>query len=68
MFNNAVYELNEEQQAVIGEIDDNKNVFITGPGGSGKSFLIDHIHRYLADKGKNVAVNIVNRNGIFTDW
>ena len=50
------YKLNEEQEAVMNEIDKKHNVFITGPGGTGKSFLIKHIKRYLEEKSKVVAV------------
>ena len=50
------YKLNEEQEAVMNEIDKKHNVFITGPGGTGKSFLIKHIKRYLEEKNKVVAV------------
>ena len=53
---NFVYKLNEEQEAVMNEIDKKHNVFITGPGGTGKSFLIKHIKRYLEEKSKVVAV------------
>lgn len=51
-----VYQLNEEQLAVMEEIEKNHNVFITGPGGTGKSFLIRHIKKVLEGKGKVVAV------------
>jgi len=53
---NSLYKLNEEQEAVMSEIDKKRNVFITGPGGTGKSFLIKHIKRYLEEKSKVVAV------------
>jgi ATP-dependent DNA helicase PIF1 len=51
-----LYELNSEQRAVIEEIDSGNNVFITGPGGTGKTFLIRHIRRHLEAKGKKVAI------------
>ena len=50
------YMLNAEQQAVLDEVNDGKNVFITGPGGTGKSFLICEIKRQLESKGKKVAI------------
>jgi len=53
---NIVYKLNEEQEAVMSEINKKHNVFITGPGGTGKSFLIKHIKRCLEEKSKVVAV------------
>jgi ATP-dependent DNA helicase PIF1 len=52
----TIYKLNEEQEAVMTEIDKKHNVFITGPGGTGKSFLIKHIKKYLEEKNKVVAV------------
>jgi ATP-dependent DNA helicase PIF1 len=51
-----VYELNEEQEAVMEEIEKGHNVFITGPGGTGKSFIIRHIKKVLEAKGKKVGV------------
>jgi len=53
---NIVYKLNEEQEAVMSEINKKHNVFVTGPGGTGKSFLIKHIKRCLEEKNKVVAV------------
>jgi ATP-dependent DNA helicase PIF1 len=50
------YLLNQEQQAVLDEVNEGKNVFITGPGGTGKSFLIREIKRQLELKGKKVAI------------
>ena len=50
------YLLNTEQQAVLEEVKDGKNVFITGAGGTGKTFLIHEIKRQLETSGKKVAV------------
>ena len=50
------YLLNAEQQAVLDQVFEGKNVFVTGPGGVGKSMLIKEIQRQLEEKGKNVAV------------
>ena len=50
------YLLNEEQQAVLKEVNEGNNLFITGPGGTGKSFLIHEIKRQLLAKGKKVAI------------
>ena len=50
------YLLNEQQQAVLEEVLQGKNVFITGPGGSGKTFLIREIQRQLEAKNKKVAI------------
>ena len=52
----TLYLLNTEQQAVIEEVKDKKNVFITGPGGTGKTFLIHEIKRQLEASGKKVAI------------
>ena len=51
-----LYELNETQQMVIDEIDKGHNIFTTGPGGTGKTFLINHICRHLESKGRKVAI------------
>jgi len=56
VINDPVYHLNEEQESVMKEIEKKHNVFITGPGGTGKSFLIQHIKKVLEGKGKTVAV------------
>ena len=50
------YLLNSEQQAVLEEVFQSKNVFITGPGGTGKSMLIKEIQRQLEAKGNTVAI------------
>ncbi len=42
------YELNEKQKEVLEEVAYNrKNIFLTGVGGVGKSFIIKHIYRYM---------------------
>lgn len=51
-----VHLLNAEQQAVLQEVKDGKNVFITGPGGVGKTFLIHEIKRQLEAAQKKVAI------------
>lgn len=50
------YLLNSEQQAVIEEVNQGKNVFITGMAGTGKSMIIREIQRHLEAKGKKVAI------------
>lgn len=50
------YLLNDEQQAVLQEVHEGRNIFITGAGGTGKTFLIHEIKRQLEAKGKKVAV------------
>ena len=51
-----IYLLNAEQQAVLEQVFEGKNVFCTGPGGVGKSMLIRELRRQLEEKGKTVAV------------
>ena len=46
--------LNEKQKSILTSILDGKNAFITGFAGSGKSFLIEYIHRILKERGKTV--------------
>ena len=48
--------LNEDQQTALDAVLEGKTLFITGPGGVGKSFLIQHIVKELEQKGKRVAV------------
>jgi ATP-dependent DNA helicase PIF1 len=51
-----IHLLNAEQQAVLEQVFEGKNVFCTGPGGVGKSMLIRELRRQLEEKGKTVAV------------
>jgi ATP-dependent DNA helicase PIF1 len=47
----------EEQQNTINAIDNGDNVFLTAPGGAGKSFLLRYlIHRARNELGLKVAV------------
>ena len=48
--------LDEKQQNVINHCKKGKNVFVTGPGGTGKSFLIKTLLKYFIDNGKKIAV------------
>ena len=49
--------LNEEQKAAFDAVMDGKSVFITGPGGTGKSFLLQALYRnYRRMTGKTLAV------------
>ena len=48
--------LNEQQQCVLEELEKGNNILITGPGGTGKTFLIHHIRKQLETSGKKVAI------------
>lgn len=49
--------LNEEQKHAFDAVMDGKSVFITGPGGTGKSFLLQALYRnYRRMTGKSLAV------------
>lgn len=48
--------LNAEQTAAFEAVKSGKNIFLTGPAGAGKSFLIQHLVRWFADNGKPLAV------------
>jgi ATP-dependent DNA helicase PIF1 len=53
---NKPMSLNEEQSEALKIIHEGKSVFLTGPGGTGKSFLIQRIVETLNEKLKKVAV------------
>jgi len=48
--------LNEGQRAAYDSICAGKSIFLTGPGGTGKSFLINQIYETLDTQGKCVAL------------
>lgn len=48
--------LNEEQQIVFQKYINGENIFITGPGGSGKSYLIKAIVSHGTENDKNIQV------------
>jgi ATP-dependent DNA helicase PIF1 len=49
-------EFSEEQQLAFNKYVEGKNIFITGPGGTGKSALIKHIQADAYTKGKYIQV------------
>ena len=49
-------ELSVEQQRILELYKEGKNIFITGPGGSGKSECIRHIYQYAKAKHINIHV------------
>jgi ATP-dependent DNA helicase PIF1 len=42
--------LTDSQQAAYNAIEQGKNIFLTGPGGTGKSYLIEYLKTTLVDK------------------
>lgn len=48
--------LNTQQSKALDLFKQKKCIFITGPGGCGKSFLISHIKDYCEQQGINIAV------------
>lgn len=46
----------KSQQAVLQAYQDGKNIFMTGKGGTGKSFITKYIIEYAKGKGKEVVV------------
>ena len=49
-------ELSEQQQCVFDKYLLKQNIFITGPGGSGKSALIKYIYEDACKRGRNISV------------
>ena len=48
--------LNEEQARAFAKIQSQKNIFLTGPAGSGKSYLIRHILEWAESVGKKASI------------
>jgi len=48
--------MNSEQRAAFDSVKSGKNIFLTGPAGSGKSYLIREITEWCAAMGKKVGV------------
>ena len=45
-------QLNTQQRAAFDAVVDSKSIFITGPGGTGKSFLLENLHDYFKLRSK----------------
>lgn len=54
--NKAVINLSPEQQLALDEFSKGKNIFLTGPGGSGKTELIKRMVAFCEAKGKKFQV------------
>jgi ATP-dependent DNA helicase PIF1 len=50
------FNLSEEQQLCLDKFNQGHNVFVTGPGGSGKSYLIKLIYSNAIKRGLNIQV------------
>ncbi len=48
--------MNEEQRFALEKIREGKNVFLTGPGGTGKSFFIEELRNDFAESGLKIAI------------
>ena len=49
-------QLTEEQNFAFEKFKDGENIFITGPGGTGKSLFIQNIVKYAKSESKNIQV------------
>ena len=48
--------MNSVQQKVFDSYLDSENIFLTGPGGSGKSYLIKKISSHATEHGRKICV------------
>ena len=48
--------LNDEQQLALDKIMNGESIFITGPGGSGKSYLLEALQKEFKRVGKEIAI------------
>ena len=49
-------ELNEGQRLAFERVQAGQNIFLTGPAGSGKSFLVKHIVEWASKENKTIAI------------
>jgi ATP-dependent DNA helicase PIF1 len=57
-------DISEDQTKILNAILDKKNVFITGPGGCGKSYFINFLKEYVANKMQLVKLALTSTTGI----
>lgn len=50
------YNFTDKQQKAFDDYLAGKNVFITGPGGCGKSYFIHNVYKHAIESGKNIKV------------
>ena len=50
------YNFNSEQQIAFNKYVAGENVFITGPGGSGKSYFIQQVYKHACDNNKRIQI------------
>ena len=54
-------ELNDKQKEALELVKEGKNIFITGSAGTGKSFLLQFITKYLSTNSKSNLVSEVSK-------
>ena len=57
--------LNTKQQQAVEAVLNGKNIFLTGPGGTGKSFTIKYIIELLKDKNYGLTATTGSVKNIF---
>lgn len=50
------YNFNKKQNYAFEKFKNGENIFITGPGGSGKSYFIQQIYKYALNIGKKIQI------------
>ena len=50
------YNFTEKQERAFNDYISGQNIFITGPGGCGKSYFIQHVYKHAIENGKNIKV------------